>query len=518
MRQVRWKSYEISRPGARLLLFALLAVVALRTILNAIVNPLWFDEICTVLVSRMGSAAAIWSALKDCVDSNPPGFYLAEGAAHQLVGNSALGWRILPVGGLLVAVGLIYLILASRVSRLSALAATAFLLCTPLMDFGADARPYALLMGCTACAIAAWQRIDDSPLWALALAAACATAISLHYYAVFVWPAFAVAELVVCIVSRRFRGFVWLAFAAGAAPLAFYLPHLSRLRAYFGQNFWARPELELLFHAHDWLFNTSGHWGFDFALILTAVLLFRAVTHAERTNSAGRTAIRIDGVPLEEIVLALMLLWVPAVALIVAELGHGGLTEQYMLPAVLGGALAFGYLLDKVPVAFRWLLIAVFLLNFSFTFRPILSGMLQNGLHSPHEGAGEEIGELAAEAHAGNLPIVIADGLNYLPLAFYADPADFSRIYTIADPDAAVAYTARRADTADRTLIALRRHVPLQVEDYAAFLAAHRTFILIAGENRDIEWLPQRLAHEGYAVDLISTSLDRTIYRVSARP
>lgn len=75
------RQLELNVLSDRTLNYAVLAVAAyalLRSGVYALIKPLWFDEVLTFVVSRQGSLPAIWSALKQGTNGNPPAFYLAE--------------------------------------------------------------------------------------------------------------------------------------------------------------------------------------------------------------------------------------------------------------------------------------------------------------------------------------------------------------------------------------------------------------------------------------------------------
>src|SRR5215469_3502570 len=56
----------------------LIAYAIGRSLCEAFIRPLWFDEICTWVMVRGQPVSALWSALRDGVDGQPPLFYLLE--------------------------------------------------------------------------------------------------------------------------------------------------------------------------------------------------------------------------------------------------------------------------------------------------------------------------------------------------------------------------------------------------------------------------------------------------------
>ncbi len=418
-----------ARGGLAILLLILL-IVLVRSILFSYTKTFWYDETLTVILSHLPSTADIWGALGRAADNNPPIFYFVERLAGYLIPDAHIAYRLPSIFGVLITVVCVYFTLLKRVSRMAALAGATFLLCTPLADYAAEARPYALMVCCFAMAMVAWQHIDDSILFAAAFAVALAGALSMHYYAVLIWPAYIAAELSVWIFGHRFRLSAWAAIVAGIAPLVLFARLLVAVRQYYGPHFWAKPSIKLALTAHDWLFKTSGHWGWAFAVGVTAILLAVKFGSAKRfglPNDAGRET---AGIPLEELVLALMLLWLPLFAVAAAEIGHGGMAERYMLPAILGGALGVGFVIDRASSAGKVLLLLLFLMQYASSSVSLAAAVLHGSLLDDRVGATHEVDTIAQAAHEPDLPIVVTE-LEYLPIAYYTRRPDPTKRFTL---------------------------------------------------------------------------------------
>jgi hypothetical protein len=503
------------RRGIAVLLLILLAV-GLCSALHAVAKPFWYDEICTVILCRLPSAPEIWKALDNAADTNPPVFYLAARLSRQLVSDEHLGYRFPSIVGLLGTVFFIYVILSKRVKPLSALVGATFVLCTQLAAYAYEARPYGLMLGCVSCAILAWQRIDDSRLYSLVLAGTLAAALSLHYYSILVWPAFLIAEASVWICRRRFRVSAWAAFLVGALPLLFFGRLLLNLRRYYGPTFWAKPSIQGAFVAHDWLFNFGSHWGVIFAAGITVLLLYAGITRAKSAEPGHHQAER-DLLPIEERMLAFMLLWLPVIAYAAAKISHGGMSERYMMPTILGGALALGYVIDKVHSAGRLLLLILLLMNYVSSSVSVVRHLVMGSLLEERETATREVKAIGGQHGESALPIVVSNSIMYLPMAYYT-PADSSgRLYAVADPRAAITFTPSKSDSVDLALLVLRRYSPLQVEDYPGFVSRHREFLLVLGGG-GFDWWPARLAHDGYTLKLLSAERGSMVYKVTVTP
>jgi len=490
----------------------ILLAAGLCSALHAVSKPFWYDEICTVIVCRLPSASAVWEALGNAADSNPPFFYLILRSTRHFVPADHLGYRLPSILGLLGTISCIYVILSRRVDKLSALVGATFVLCTPLASYAYEARPYALMVGCISVAILAWQRTDDSWLYSLLLALALATAVSVHYYAVLVWPAFVIAEASVWVFERRFRIGAWAAFVVGVLPLLFFARLLFNLRQYYGQHFWAHISLGQLLLVHDWLFNVNGYWGWTFAVGITVIFLHLGITKTELVGWSDQRQAKGSVLPIEEQVLILMLLWLPIIAFVAATVSHGGMRDRYMLPTVLGGALVVGYLTGKVPTALRMLLLVLLLMTYGLSSVSAVKSALQGSLLEPRAAATRQVRDIVAEHSESGLPIVISSGFRYLPMAYYAPAGASRKLYAVADPRAAVTFAG--TDSIDLALLVQRRYFPLQVEEYGDLVSRHREFFLVSEPGGDFDWLPARLSHDGHTLRLLSTGTT-IVYKVT---
>ena len=506
---------EWSARRSLAVLLLILLIAGLRAILLSIAKPFWFDEVCTVLWSHLPSASAIWGALQRGADPQPPTYYFVEHFARRLFPDDHLGYRLPSILGALTTVACIYFILARRVSRLSALVGASFVLCTAAAPYAAEARPYALLLACISVAILAWQRIDDSRLYAMAMFACLAAAVSMHYYAVLVWPAFFLAEAAVWVFGRRFRWSAWLAILLGASPLLILIKLLLRFRRNSGGHLNSKPDIMQISYAHDWLFNVSGHWGLSFAIGITAIVLYLYVARANGNGQVGRPCASGKSIPIEELVLALVFLWLPLIAVPAALVGQGAMSSRYMLPTVLGGALAFGYAINELPLWGRELLLFLFLVQYASPGFTQAKAALHGTLLAQRESLAREYDAIADRVHEADLPVVVSDGLEYLPTVYYAPAAPRARLYYIINRDAALALSPSKSDAVDLALAGLRGDSFLQVEDYPGFLSRHRQFILVSSGDWYFQWLPARLMNDGYAIQFVGAENANLIFKVT---
>ena len=113
------------------------------------------------------------------------------------------------------------------------------------------------------------------------------------------------------------------------------------------------------------------------------------------------------------------------------------------------------------------------------------------------------------------LPIVVANGLDYAPEWWYAPAALQQRMVYLYD----VAYAEQKRDPlAELSLSEGQFYIPMNVQPYAAYLAAHPHFLLLAAGNARLLWLPERLASEGWRLQTVATRGSDVLYRVDRQP
>jgi hypothetical protein len=435
-----------------------LAVLATVALLRAINKPLWFDEIFTLILARMESPAEIIEALRVPIDALPPPYYMICRATLLLAPDEHVGIRLPSVCGFLVAIACTYAFLAVRVDRISALTAAAFVACTALADYAFEARPYALMTGSLCAAACCWQRVDRSWVWAVALACGLALAVSCHPYAIFAWPAFALAEVIVLASEHRVRPRVWLALAIGIVPFIACWPLLANFRAAFGQHWWSAPGLAMVLLAPQVLFKWSGGmWGPAVTAALVAVCIawiVRATWPSRRPASVWFPASPLTPA---ECGLVVGLLAIPVVAVVAVRLAHGGLTDRYMMPSIIGAALAIGALTSTAPPAFRALALAIMLVDYGITARPAFAAWAKGELLESRSTIRESLQDRAAGLGDATSPIVMANGFQYMQAIHYCDRDAMTRTWAIADPAAAIDLSPGRSDVIDRSLRRLSR-------------------------------------------------------------
>ena len=118
-----------------------------------------------------------------------------------------------------------------------------------------EARGYSLLVACIALAFVCYQRVP-ARRWVILLGLSLVLAQSFHYFAVFAFLPFFLAEAAHYGLTRQLRRGVWIALLTGFVPLALFWPALSAMQKIIGPHFWAKPTLELALGSYSWFFLT----------------------------------------------------------------------------------------------------------------------------------------------------------------------------------------------------------------------------------------------------------------------
>jgi hypothetical protein len=495
-------SHELRAAQCTFILLSVLVLCGVQSALAAVAQPFWYDEILTVTLSRLTGVHGIWTALHNAADTHPPLFFVITRFARQVIPADHFGYRFPSVLGLLITVSAVYCVLSKRVSRLSALVGAVLILSTELVAYAYEARPYSLMVACIALAVVAWQRVDDFWGYVPAFAFALGISISIHYYAIFAWPAFMLGEIGVSVSRRCFRVRVWLSLFVGALPLLLYSGLLADLRSYYGQDYWSRPEFKQIYTTYNELFNVASHWGITFVIGVTLIILYSVRNLISDRSSVEKSAFTSGPILAGEQLLALALMWLPVVAVISTKMTHGGLTGRHMLPAVLGFALCVGYAVEKLPYKGRLIVLCLLIANYEGFTVPLVHSALTGSLYLQRDATTKSIDSLIGKADKAGLPLVIGSGLNYLPMTYYALGGQEGKIHVLVDPGLAVQYL--HTATADLNLKAIKRYTPLQVEDYREFVSRQHKFMLVSGG--DFDWLTSCLIEEKNTLRLITVN------------
>lgn len=465
---------------------------AVTGVYRAAHRPFDFDELATVAVVGDGRAATIWRALAGAADANPPTFYMIQALGNRVVPDPHVGLRLPTILGFIGVAIALFVLVGGRCGRYAGLAAALVTFATPLFTFYAlEARPYTLL----ACALAwAWVVWPDAETRGRAslLAVLLAAATALHYYAVFSLIPFALGELTRTIRRGEVRGRVWLALAAGVMPLVAFWPLLSQFNQQYGSTFWARPQL---LTPYVDLVGVTERWAGPVVVLLVAA----AAASALRPR-VGLPPARV-AVALEDWVVALAFIALP-VFIYAAAIAIGGAVVSRYAIAVIPAMAAVAAMVAFSTAGRRgvtWLVGAALLLVAVQQLDHWRFGSVSPRFTADH-GDVRRLNALVRRSQISGLPVVVSNGLRYLPMAYYAGPGDVPFVY-VTDPDAAL--RAIGTDSADRALAGLAPYLPIRLQHRSSFVAGHDRFLLFS-ENEYWDWLPMRLAADGHALRLLA--------------
>jgi len=487
---------------------ALVVYAAIRSFFLATCKPLWFDEVCTLLVARLPSVSTIWLGLSKGIDSNPPLFYVIERAASRLAQNEQIGFRIPSIVGLCCALVCVFLFVRKRSGPAVALiCATPLLLTIFFTTYAAEARPYSLVLAFVAVALVCYQHAP-SKAWMLLMAFSLALAPALHYYAIFVLVPFFLAEASLVLQTGRLRVAVWLALGCGCLPFGAFWPLLANLKARYGVHYYASATLRIVIETYGALFSTHGRLGAA-AVAALALGLASLTVPLVRLGRDDRTASTL----VAERILVLGLLGLPFGVFVAMRITHGGMIPKYSLSTILGIPLVMGFLLPRLGRRAIVLVSSFIVLVLAFqemTFWSSRHNPVPNGA-----AAAIQVESLIESAGHPDLPVLTSDAIDYLQLEHYVSPEWKKRLFAGDDPAAAVVYAG--TDTSDMQLLILRLFEPLQVPDFNVFVSSHPEFLLYSADGGQSDWWPARLIREGYSLQVLGVDGERRVYLVSSK-
>src|SRR5260370_19589080 len=143
----------------------LLLYVIVRSLVAAAGKTFWYDELLTWTVSSQGSWSAIVSALHLPLDGQPPLFYMIEHFASSLTRNQEIALRLPSILALPCTLTCVFIYVKKNGSEIVALLCAIFVLTTSVFQYYAvEARPYSMVVACSAFALVCYQRVP-SPVW-----------------------------------------------------------------------------------------------------------------------------------------------------------------------------------------------------------------------------------------------------------------------------------------------------------------------------------------------------------------
>jgi hypothetical protein len=474
----------------------LILYATVRNICNTIVKPLWYDEICTVLIAQQEHLSRMWQALARGADSAPITFYLLERTLAGFIRNENLAYRSISILGFAVTLVSLFVAVRTRKGSAIALVCATVPLTTVLFDrFAAEARGYSTLVACIAFAIVCYQR-TPARRWVILLGLSLFLAECFHYFAVFAFLPFLLAEAVHYAITRDFRRNVWIALLAGFIPMALSWPTIYGMHKTFGQHYFTQPTWETTLSSYSEYFPRTEMWEGLYLVAAAAVAVLFTLRATVRRTSRGDLPV---GAPERELALVLGLLSLPLVGFGAAAMAHSGMNCKYLVSSVLGFSLALGFSLPRLS---RWggFLPAVSLAVLLWVIVP-QEFHFWRGYDGHFASPARFEEDFVGAAGHPDLPVVISDTHDFMRLQHYANKSWQKRFVLVVDPAQAVVYTG--SDTGDKGLAILRDYTNLPVYDFQQFLAEHPTFLLYSSKGGiGSDWWPRRLKDDGFKLQM----------------
>jgi hypothetical protein len=492
-------------PKASFVIVAvLLSLVLAAGIAGAALKPFWYDELFTVLVAQISPVSRISKALAECADSMPVTYYWLERLASTLPLDPHVAFRLPSILGYMAAFAALYAFTKRAFNPTTGLIAACLMVLSPFREYSIEARPYAIVTGSVAVAAAAWQRADEGRRYVMLLGVSLMLAVASHHYAIPVLSCFIAGETAWLAVRRRFRRGVWLAIGAATLPFWVNLPALLRFRAEAGPHFWSKPNWTSV-PATYWLSGIAiGYW---VALILVAmaislVLFWKSLTKGPEPADSPRLSI-------PENVFIWSLFLFPVLLVTLAWAGGGGYVGRYGWPFIIAFAIICS-LTIRALVNSRWLALVAFALAASLFARETftLATTRSGDVYEKPSQTAHRLRATAVSLHP-ELPVVIPDSRDYLPIAYYAKPEDRARLVAVVDRESSLRYN--NMDSNAIVMAALNRYVPLGLEGLSGFLAKNRSFY-IWYPTGEPSWLPEYLLERGMSLRLVYVHEEEMIF------
>ena len=489
-------------------------------------KPLWHDELFTYYLAQAPSLTAMWADLRRH-DLNPPLAYLLTRWSFQLFGVNTLATRLPELLFFVVMMLAVFRFTARRMGNLFGLFAVALLLLGKTFELGFEARPYTLLLGFLALALAAWQEAGSAEtagrrrVGLVVLFAANAGMLLSHIFSVPAIGTLVVAELWR---SRQRRKLDWPVLAALMLPLliaAIYLPMLrNHGSAIYPEAF--QPTGETIFEFYIGLIERE-----LIALLLTGLLVLLALGPAALRGRGDWSFTQPEWVAilgLLSLPLALMLQLMVSHGAFFARYGAAGTIAVVCLgAALLGRWTSSGGALDA-RAALLGVVIALAISDHTYDgLGAVFTGKVFRMPRSS-EPALPVCGACVASAHAGPggtaLPLVAASGLTFIELNHNEPLATAERVFYLTDPDAGRRYS--HANIFDQTPQLVERFkLPGHAVPYDDFLRTHPQFIVLGKYDWPEDWLLRKLVDDGASVRVLGRTndeyRDRELYEVTTR-
>jgi hypothetical protein len=531
-RKVDWLQASINAHpvGAFIALSALYFAVVLAT---SSLKLLWLDELITVHLAQLPSAAAIWNALARGADPNPPMMHLLVHFSRMVFGDVEFAYRLPAFIGYWIGLLSLFLYLRRRVPGIWAITGTLLSMTMGAFDYSFESRSYALMYGFAMLAFLCWSVTADrkgSPrirlLAYFGMIFALAAGISTNYFAVLAFFPIAAGEIVLTL-RRIFRGphqafprqqtragllraldlRIWFGLALAGSTLLVYRSMIEHSIAQFAPHAWNKVSIDQVFDSYTEmveivLYPILALFAFGILLYVLARLIVPLCLSCRKrlaSNWFGALLLRAHGalpIPAHEAAGVFFLMAYPILGYLVASIHGGMLSPRFVIPVCFGFAVAATLLLVKVfgTMPRAGAVTLCFVLAW-FISRESYVGYAYAEQRQSFYKVLDHLPQAEAQL-APTAPIVIPDPLMALTFQHYAPPALAARVVFPVDFPAVRKY--RGDDSPDENLWAGRNLIyNLPIVPLATFQRAAGNYLILASDGN---WLVQDLRHHDYRV------------------
>jgi hypothetical protein len=255
------------------------------------------------------------------------------------------------------------------------------------------------------------------------------------------------------------------------------LPHALRGGAVMKLAPFSRPGVLFLFEHYRFLV--------DFLAVPMVALVLALCLRLGARQSIGRICAPLR-TPAGIVILLLLL--VPAFAMLLAVFGSGLSHPRYALFFTLAASVVVGFLLHELRLsdASEQRVASIIVIV-------TMSGCIVRAMRSPMPIVAS-LESLPRSGTGRDLPIVMSDPAAGLQAWYLADESLRQRVVIAADPACAVKY--RCTATPDINLQAARQFFVLPVETWEELRVHHPQFILVE-TDKERRWLPRQIADAG---------------------
>jgi len=501
----RLETYETTDPspfGPLLLAFGLYIFI----VFAVGGRPLWHDELYTYYIAKSPTLAQFIAAVNG-IDLQPPLQYVLARMSLSLFGNSDLAIRFPFIIAFAVSSICLYHFVRRRLGRFYGLTAMLVFWLGPFMQYSAEARPYALVLGFLGVAMLGWQAGIEGRrrrLGLFALGFGVWGMIVSHAFSPLLVAVLGLAELVRSVDRRKIDWPVWVALVIPSPFMILYLPIFRRFEGWTALP----PEFQASY------FKMITFYG-DLLSYVSVVLLVGLVAalivyrfQPDLTKASAYAAHK------HEVALVLGLLSLPIVTNLILMRTGGAFWPRYCIPTGIGFSLLFVHILAKLTNSSRAVAAIV-----AYSVLLGIATRLGVQIASPRDRA--MVKEISLKELDPHLPLVDASGLTFFEMNKREDAGLLSRVYYLTDRGAAIRYAHA---TIFEGTGKLRDYWPIRgnVEPYHDFIAQTDHFFVLGTPDYPEDWLIPKLIDDGadlqFKGELHSTYRDHMIFEVTIHP